>query len=142
LDARPPLTIHRLDPQVPPATLRSRQAEQPAPTHSDGEAEASRPEGPPELQSKHVLVAGVVTHRQRPATAGGTMFINLEDETGLVNVIASRGCWMRYRAVARGAPALIVRGRLERAEGVVNVVAEKITELHLDLGPLRSRNFR
>ncbi len=89
-----------------------------------------------------VVVAGVVTHRQRPATAGGTMFINLEDETGLVNVIVSKGCWVRHRKVARSAPALTVRGRLERVEGVVNVIAEKITELDLAIGPLRSRNFR
>lgn len=106
------------------------------------EADASRSQGPPGPPSQRVLVAGVVTHRQRPATAGGTMFINLEDETGLVNVICSKGCWTRHRAVARSAPALVVRGRLERAEGVMNVVAEKITELELDLGPLRSRNFR
>ena len=52
-----------------------------------------------------VLVGGVVTHRQRPATAGGTTFLNLEDETGLVNVIVSVGCWTRYRRVARTAPA-------------------------------------
>ncbi|HBX79206.1 MAG TPA: hypothetical protein DEG43_16305, partial [Acidimicrobiaceae bacterium] len=55
-----------------------------------------------------VRVAGVVTHRQRPATAGGTMFINLEDETGLINVVCSLGCWKRYRTVARRAPALLV----------------------------------
>ena len=40
-----------------------------------------------------VVVGGVVTHRQRPATAGGTTFLNLEDETGLVNVVVSLGCW-------------------------------------------------
>ena len=40
-----------------------------------------------------MLVGGVVTHRQRPATASGTVFLNLEDETGLVNVICSAGLW-------------------------------------------------
>jgi len=88
-----------------------------------------------------VLVAGVVTHRQRPATAGGTMFINLEDETGLVNVVVSRGCWLRYRTVARSATALVVRGRLERHEGVVNVVAERIDALEIGAA-LASRDFR
>lgn len=129
---------------LPESASDAAQSDPPSNTHDSHLAKPRRaePTGPPDPVSNKVLVAGVVTHRQRPATAGGTMFINLEDETGLVNVIASRGCWMRYRAVARGAPALIVRGRLERAEGVVNVVAEKITELHLDLGPLRSRNFR
>nr|MDT0666040.1 error-prone DNA polymerase [Micromonospora sp. DSM 115978] len=95
-------------------------------------------EAPPYRQ---VLVAGVVTHRQRPATAGGTTFVNLEDETGLVNVVCSRGLWVRHRAVARSAPALIVRGRLEKAEGVVNVVAERMWRLPLAVAP-RSRDFR
>jgi len=88
-----------------------------------------------------VLVAGVVTHRQRPATAGGTMFVNLEDETGLINVVVSKGCWSRYRTVARTAPAMLVRGRLERAEGVINVIAEKLDLLPL-AAPTRSRDFR
>ena len=88
-----------------------------------------------------MLVGGVVTHRQRPATAGGTLFVNLEDETGLINVVVSKGCWARYRRVARGAPALLIRGRLEKAEGVVNVVAEHI-ELLTVAGDVRSRDFR
>ncbi|MFN8040665.1 MAG: DNA polymerase III subunit alpha [Acidimicrobiales bacterium] len=88
-----------------------------------------------------VLVAGVVTHRQRPATAGGTTFVNLEDETGLINVVCSKGCWSRYRTVARGAPALLVRGRLEQAEGVVNVVADKLEPLPV-VASTASRDFR
>jgi error-prone DNA polymerase len=90
---------------------------------------------------ERVLVGGVVTHRQRPATAAGTTFINLEDETGLINVICSKGLWQRYRRVARTAPALLVRGRLERAEGVTNVVADKLELLPLG-APARSRDFR
>ncbi len=90
-----------------------------------------------------IVVGGVVTHRQRPATAGGTMFVNLEDETGLINVVVSQGCWVRHRQVAVRAPALLVRGRLERAEGVVNVVAERIEPLPLATGGrLHARNFR
>lgn len=76
-----------------------------------------------------VKVAGVVTHRQRPATAKGTTFINLEDETGLINVVCSKGLWTRYRSVAKLSPALIVSGRVETAGGVINVVAEKIERL-------------
>jgi error-prone DNA polymerase len=90
---------------------------------------------------QRVLVGGVVTHRQRPATASGTVFVNLEDETGLVNVICSAGLWERYRPVARTAPALLVRGRLERAEGVVNVIADRLEALPLG-APNRSRDFR
>ena len=82
-----------------------------------------------------------MTHRQRPATAGGTMFINLEDETGLINVVCSQGCWTRYRRVARSAPALLVRGRLEKVEGVINVVAEKLEPLPLS-ATIPSRDFR
>jgi error-prone DNA polymerase len=89
-----------------------------------------------------VLVAGVVTHRQRPATAGGTTFVNLEDETGLVNVIVSRGCWLRYRDTVRGEPALLIRGRLERTGDVVNVIAERIESLPLGTASVRSRDFR
>ena len=48
-----------------------------------------------------VLVAGMVTHRQRPATASGVIFINLEDESGMLNVICSVGLWNRYRRIAR-----------------------------------------
>ncbi|KPM55581.1 hypothetical protein ACG83_09755 [Frankia sp. R43] len=90
---------------------------------------------------RRVLVAGVVTHRQRPRTAGGVTFLSLEDETGLVNIICSRGVWARHRSVARSAPALIVRGRLESAQGVVNVIAESLRPLPLAVGR-RSRDFR
>jgi error-prone DNA polymerase len=88
-----------------------------------------------------VLVGGVVTHRQRPATAAGTTFINLEDETGLINVICSKGLWQRYRRVARTSAALLVRGRLERVEGVTNVVADKLEPLPLP-ARVASRDFR
>jgi error-prone DNA polymerase len=88
-----------------------------------------------------VFVAGVVTHRQRPMTAQGTTFMNLEDETGLINVVVSKGCWARHRKVARGAPALLIRGRLERAEGVINIVAEELTPLPV-AAHAASRDFR
>src|SRR6266568_3386207 len=88
-----------------------------------------------------VLVGGIVTHRQRPATASGTTFLSLEDETGIVNVICSIGVWTRYRRVAWAATALLVRGRLERAEGVTNVIAEQIHPLQTGVAT-RSRDFR
>jgi len=91
---------------------------------------------------RRVLVGGIVTHRQRPATAQGTIFVNLEDETGMLNVICSAGVWARYRRVARVAPALLVRGRLERAEGATNLVAEALEALSLTVAAARSRDFR
>jgi error-prone DNA polymerase len=90
---------------------------------------------------RRVLVGGVVTHRQRPATAGGVTFLNLEDETGMVNVVCSQGVWVRHRRVARSSAALLIRGRLERSEGVTNVVAERIEHLTLKVTST-SRNFR
>ncbi|HST64051.1 MAG TPA: error-prone DNA polymerase [Mycobacteriales bacterium] len=88
-----------------------------------------------------VLVGGVVTHRQRPATASGITFLNLEDETGLVNVICSKAVWARHRRVARESAALVIRGMLERVDGVTNVVAERIDKLELSVRSI-SRDFR
>ena len=92
-------------------------------------------------EGDRVLVGGVVTHRQRPATAGGTTFLNLEDETGLINVVVSKGCWIRHRTIARGASALLVQGRLEQNEGVVNVIAERMEPLTIPASA-PSRDFR
>jgi error-prone DNA polymerase len=89
-----------------------------------------------------VTVAGIVTHRQRPATAQGTIFINLEDETGLINVIVSAGAWVRFRRVARSQPALTIRGTVEKVDGVINLIAEHIEPLSLSTAAIKSRDFR
>ncbi|MDQ6617991.1 MAG: error-prone DNA polymerase, partial [Actinomycetota bacterium] len=89
-----------------------------------------------------VTVAGIVTHRQRPATAQGTIFINLEDETGLINVIVSAGAWARFRRVARSQPALVIRGTVEKVDGVINLIAEHIEPLVLSTAAAKSRDFR
>jgi error-prone DNA polymerase len=88
-----------------------------------------------------VLVGGAVTHRQRPATAAGVTFINLEDETGMVNVVCSAGLWRRCRSTAQGAAALLIRGRLQNAEGAISVFAEHLQRMDLRVGS-RSRDFR
>jgi error-prone DNA polymerase len=90
---------------------------------------------------RRVTVGGIVTHRQRPGTAGGITFINLEDETGMLNVVCSPGLWHRYRVVARTSGALVVRGMLELVDGVVNLVADHLSPLTM---PVRSpsRDFR
>jgi error-prone DNA polymerase len=88
-----------------------------------------------------VLVGGIVTHRQRPATASGTTFLSLEDETGIINVICSPGVWARYGRAGRAATALLIRGRLERAEGVTNVIAEQLHQFQTGIAT-RSRDFR
>lgn len=78
---------------------------------------------------ERVRVAGVVTHRQRPCTAVGTIFLNIEDETGLLNVVCSMGMWKRYRRVGRRASALIVRGLVESADGAVSLIADQLEAL-------------
>ncbi|MFB9332796.1 error-prone DNA polymerase [Actinoplanes octamycinicus] len=88
-----------------------------------------------------VRVGGIVTHRQRPATAGGVTFVNLEDETGMLNVTCSPGLWLRYRRVARSSSALLVRGKLEKVEGVLNLVADRLEALTPPVTPA-SRDFR
>ena len=91
---------------------------------------------------RRIEVAGLVTHRQRPATASGVTFLNLEDEHGLVNVICSVGLWNRHRRLVRDAPALIVRGMLERSpEGVTNVLADGFEDLRVGVRH-RSRDFQ
>jgi error-prone DNA polymerase len=91
-----------------------------------------------------VTIGGLVTHRQRPMTAKGVVFVNLEDETGLVNVICPLPVWERFGQVARSAPGLLVRGRLEKADGAINVLASGIEALPMLAGAtnLRSRDFR
>ena len=79
--------------------------------------------------NRRAHVAGLVTHRQRPGTAGGVTFLNLEDETGMLNVICTQGVWRRYRQVARNADGMVIRGIVEREDGVTNLVADKISSL-------------
>jgi len=78
---------------------------------------------------RRVKVAGLITHRQRPATAVGVTFLNLEDETGMLNIVCSEALWRRYRRVGRNAAGMIIRGKLERYEGVTNLVADKLERI-------------
>jgi error-prone DNA polymerase len=71
----------------------------------------------------------------------GITFLSLEDETGLLNVVCSAGLWKRYRALARTSAALVIRGTLERSDGVTNLVADGMEHLSLQV-PSRSRDFR
>ncbi|WP_110208227.1 error-prone DNA polymerase [Nocardioides daejeonensis] len=84
----------------------------------------------PHLESgRRIRVAGLVTHRQRPSTAEGVTFLNLEDETGMLNVVCSPGVWRRYRQVARSAASMVIRGILEQQDGVINLVADQLLPL-------------
>ena len=78
---------------------------------------------------RRVEVAGMVVARQRPATARGVVFMLLEDELGTINVVVPPPVYRRHRLVVRTASFAVVSGRLERREGVVNVVASSLVRL-------------
>lgn len=92
-----------------------------------------------------IAVAGFVLVRQRPGTAEGVTFMTLEDETGVANIVVWRQIYDRYRRAA-GAQLLIVRGRVQREQGVVHVIAARLQRLLSPSAPepitVASRNFR
>src|SRR5215468_5619423 len=88
-----------------------------------------------------VVVAGLVTHRQQPGTARGVVFLGLEDETGMANVICPPPVWERHRRLAIDAGALLVRGRVERMEEAVSLLATRLQRLPV-VAASRSRDFR
>jgi error-prone DNA polymerase len=86
-----------------------------------------------ELENKTpVAIAGLVIARQRPATANGIVFMLLEDEFGQVNLVVPPPVYESHRALVRGEPLLLARGRYERYERNRNVVVEEFATL----GPL------
>ncbi|NHZ70741.1 MAG: DNA polymerase III subunit alpha [Proteobacteria bacterium] len=87
-----------------------------------------------------VKVAGVVTHRQRPETANGVRFLNLEDETGMLNVVVMPSTWDANYEVARKAIGMVIAGTLEYRHGVTNLVAQRLTAWQVD--EISSRDFR
>ncbi|MDA0963260.1 MAG: OB-fold nucleic acid binding domain-containing protein [Proteobacteria bacterium] len=88
---------------------------------------AAQMEVPP--QGARVAVAGLVILRQRPGTAKGVIFLTLEDETGVVNIIVWRGIYERFRRAVVAGRMLRVTGRLQRAHGVTHVLAEEIEDV-------------
>lgn len=86
---------------------------------------------------QRVRVAGVVTHRQRPATAGGVVFFGLEDETGLANVMVTEGLWKRQRKEALSAKLVVIRGIVHNREGAASVTADLIEPIEPRLLPAR-----
>jgi len=87
--------------------------------------------------------AGIVTCRQRPSTAKGTMFVTLEDETGLVNVVVHHALVDRQRRELLGARLLGVFGQIRREGRVVHLVASRVVDHSALLGQLvtHARNF-
>lgn len=93
---------------------------------------------------RKVRVAGIVTHRQRPETASGVVFMSLEDETGISNLIVWPGIQATQRQAVFMAHLMVVQGELQSEVGVIHVIAEKVWDYSHWLGRLRteSRDFR
>ncbi|MCI0547866.1 MAG: error-prone DNA polymerase, partial [Candidatus Rokubacteria bacterium] len=88
-----------------------------------------------------VKVAGAVVVRQRPGTARGFVFLNLEDETGLVNVIVRPPLFARYRILLVDEPFLWAEGMLQHQDGVISVRADRLRPLKDVLGRVPSHDF-
>ncbi len=93
---------------------------------------------------RKVNVAGLVLLRQRPGTASGITFMTLEDETGQANLIVHANTWERFHRTAGRASVLLVRGLLQREQGVIHVVVDKLEDLSPGMTTLasQSRDFR
>ena len=94
-----------------------------------------------------IRVAGVITHRQRPATAGGVVFLGVEDETGIANVMLTKGLWTKQRQVAMTARIVVVRGIVHNAEGAASITADLLEAVEPELSGTTalgspSRDFR
>ena len=103
----------------------------------DLRSESSSPQG------REVVVAGLVLCRQRPSTASGVVFLTLEDETGISNLIVWAKTFEQYRKVARLSTTLLARGRVERKNEVVHVHVrelESLDDVLSGVGPV-SRDF-
>lgn len=74
-------------------------------------------------------MAGLVILRQRPGTAKGVIFLTLEDETGVVNVIVWRNIYERFRRAVISGRLLRVTGRVQRADGVTHVISDQVEDI-------------
>jgi error-prone DNA polymerase len=84
-----------------------------------------------------VSVSGLVLVRQRPGTAKGVVFLTVEDETGIANIVVWNDVFQANRRLVMGASFLVVHGQVQSAEGVIHVVAERFTDLSPRLAEMR-----
>jgi error-prone DNA polymerase len=86
-----------------------------------------------------VAIAGIVLIRQRPGSAKGVVFITIEDETGIANLILWPAILERFRRAALGATLLGCHGKVQREESVIHVIADRLEDLTMRLDSLRER---
>jgi error-prone DNA polymerase len=89
-----------------------------------------------------ILVAGLVTIRQRPASANGTIFLLLEDEWGFMNIVVPSYLVEKNSEVVKFATFVVVKGRFEKDGNVLNVIGEKFRELNVRHLEHTARSFR
>jgi error-prone DNA polymerase len=89
-----------------------------------------------------IIVAGLVTIRQRPASANGTIFLLLEDEWGFINVVVPSFLVEEFSEVVKFATFVLVQGRFEKDGNVLNVVGKRFKELEVKRLEHRARSFR
>jgi error-prone DNA polymerase len=87
-------------------------------------------------------MAGMVITRQRPGSARGMMFMTVEDETGLANLVITPPVFERYRQIARSELLVLARGKLEREGRVINLLVDHLERLRADAPTVPSRDFR
>ena len=91
---------------------------------------------------RRVRVAGAVITRQRPGTAKGFVFLTLEDETGIANIIVQPDLFSAQKTTIVGEPYLLIEGLLQIQEGVTSVKAERVIPLIGGGPPPDSHDFR
>jgi len=89
---------------------------------------------------RKVRVGGVVICRQRPGTAKGFFFVTLEDEAGMVNVIVRPQRFEKNAQLLRTAPVLLVEGRLQNEQGVLNVLGDRFRSVTAPAGPVQVKS--
>jgi error-prone DNA polymerase len=144
VESRPPMNVHAIEP--PPALAAPTEAEDIVAdygslgftlgrhplallrTHLKGLKIVNAEEISLLPHGSQVQTAGLVTCRQRPGTASGVVFVTLEDESGCVNVVVWNDLVERYRKELLGARLLGVQGRVESSDGVVHLIAQRLTD--------------
>jgi len=90
---------------------------------------------------RRLSVGGLVLVRQRPGTAKGVVFMTLEDETGIANIVVWKDAFDANRRLVMNSSFLVVHGQVQSAEGVIHVVAERFTDLSYKLSRMRDEEL-
>ena len=94
------------------------------------------------VDGDRIVIAGLVVARQHPETAKGTVFLLLEDEFGYMNIIISKDIFARYRETVKYSAFLVIEGRFEREDQVLNVIGRRFRTLQTKPIVTRTLDFR